>query len=89
MLMRICPKRLKRRLWFGEVSNRHHRSHRIKDLAAATEGYSGADIAGLVRSAGSHALARTRAQGDTDDLGNLIVTLEDVVQALQEVKVNK
>ena len=60
---------------------------RIRDLAADrwTGGWSGADIAGLVRSAGSIALARTRDQGGTvpDDL---LITVEDVRDALQEVK---
>ncbi len=56
------------------------------DLAAdyATGGFSGADIAGLVRCAGSIALARARQQGD--DIGSLVVTLSDVKQALEEVK---
>ena len=56
------------------------------DLAAdyATGGFSGADIAGLVRCAGSIALARSRQQGNSID--NLIVTLSDVKQALEEAK---
>jgi SpoVK/Ycf46/Vps4 family AAA+-type ATPase len=33
---------------------------RTSDLAAVTDGYSGADLAGLVRCAGSIALERTR-----------------------------
>lgn len=55
------------------------------DLAAdyATGGYSGADIAGLVRCAGSIALARARRDGFGVD--GLLVTLDDVKQALQEV----
>ena len=60
--------------------------HYGDDLAAdyATGGFSGADIAGLVRCAGSIALARSRQQGDSID--NLIVTLNDVKQALEEVE---
>lgn len=56
------------------------------DLAAdyATGGFSGADIAGLVRCAGSIALARSREQGD--GIESLVITLEDVKQALAEVK---
>ena len=56
------------------------------DLAAnyATGGFSGADIAGLVRCAGSLALSRAREQGGGVD--NLLITMEDVKQALQEVK---
>lgn len=59
---------------------------KIRDLAAdsVTGGFSGADIAGLVRCAGSIALARTRAQGTGID--SLLITLDDVVQALHEVK---
>jgi len=63
-------------------------SHRrIRDLASDrwTAGYSGADIAGLVRAAGSLALARARRQ-DGGGLDNLLITLEDVAQALEEVK---
>jgi SpoVK/Ycf46/Vps4 family AAA+-type ATPase len=76
----------------------------IRDLAAArwTGGFSGADIAGLVRCAGSIALDRSRKQNDYSrfiatshqqassttmgDDGLLFITLEDVYQALQEVK---
>ena len=59
---------------------------RIRDLAVdtVTGGYSGADIAGVVRCAGSVALARARKQGMGID--SLTVTLDDVVQALEEVK---
>ncbi|CAB9515427.1 AAA ATPase forming ring-shaped complexes [Seminavis robusta] len=61
--------------------------HRILDLASDrwTGGYSGADIAGLVRSSGSFALARARSQ-DGGGLDNLIITLGDVAGALEEVK---
>lgn len=60
---------------------------RIRDLASDrwTKGFSGADLAGLVRAAGSLALARARKQ-DGGGLENLLVTLEDVAQALEEVK---
>jgi SpoVK/Ycf46/Vps4 family AAA+-type ATPase len=54
------------------------------DLATETNGYSGADIAGLVRSAGSLALARARKDGT--GVQGLLITLEDVKQALLEVK---
>jgi ATPases of the AAA+ class len=58
-------------------------SNRKFDLAVATDGFSGADIAGLVRCAGSIALARTRnAGGGIDDL---LITLDDVKLALKEV----
>jgi len=58
----------------------------VYDLAAdyATGGFSGADIAGLVRCAGSIAL--TRARRDGNGVEGLLITLEDVKQALQEVK---
>lgn len=60
---------------------------RIRDLASDrwTEGFSGADCAGLVRSAGSLALARARNQ-DGGGLENLLITLGDVAGALEEVK---
>mmetsp|Transcript_18474 Transcript_18474/g.37155 ORF Transcript_18474/g.37155 Transcript_18474/m.37155 type:complete len:752 (+) Transcript_18474:93-2348(+) len=45
-----------------------------------TGGMSGADIAGLARNAGSLALARTRKDGS--GVSGLLVTLEDVIQAL-------
>lgn len=56
------------------------------DLAAtsATGGFSGADIAGLVRCAGSLALSRARKDGN--GVGGLLITLEDVKQALDEVR---
>ena len=66
--------------------NSTFRRHKKYDLAAnyATGGFSGADIAGLVRCAGSIALARSREQGDGID--SLVITLEDAKQALAEVK---
>jgi len=56
------------------------------DLAAdyVTRGFSGADIAGLVRCAGSIALSRARKDGG--GVQGLMITLEDVKQALVEVK---
>jgi vesicle-fusing ATPase len=54
------------------------------DLADATRGYSGADLAGLVRCAGSIALSRSRRDGT--GVSGLFITLEDVKQALKEVK---
>jgi vesicle-fusing ATPase len=54
------------------------------DLAAATPGFSGADLAGLVRCAGSIALSRSRSEGS--GVAGLFVTLDDVQQALEEVK---
>jgi SpoVK/Ycf46/Vps4 family AAA+-type ATPase len=56
------------------------------DLAAdsITGGFSGADLAGLVRCAGSHALARLRRNGE--GIENLLITMEDVKAALKEVK---
>jgi len=58
----------------------------MRDLAADrwTGGFSGADIEGLVRCAGSIALSRARKDGSGVD--GLLITTEDVVQALQEVK---
>jgi vesicle-fusing ATPase len=56
------------------------------DLSAdsITGGFSGADIAGLVRCAGSLALSRARKDGNGVD--GLLITFEDVKQALQELK---
>lgn len=61
-------------------------SRSIYDLAAdsATGGFSGADIAGLVRCAGSLALARARKDGN--GIEGLLITMEDVKEALDEVK---
>lgn len=55
------------------------------DLAAdaVTGGYSGADLAGLVRCAGSIALSRAREDGG--GVESLVITLEDVKQALMEI----
>jgi vesicle-fusing ATPase len=62
------------------------RQWKIPDLANQrwTGGFSGADIAGLVRCAGSIALSRARADGG--GILNLLITLEDVKLALDEVK---
>ena len=56
------------------------------DLASdeVTGGFSGADIAGLVRCAGSLALARARREGYGID--GLLITLEDVKAAVKEVR---
>ena len=56
----------------------------IIDLAddKYTGGMSGADIAGLARNAGSLALSRARKDGS--GVSGLLVTLEDVIQALEE-----
>ena len=57
------------------------------DLAddAITGGWSGADLEGLVRCAGSIALSRARKDGGGVEA--LQITLDDVKQALVEVKV--
>jgi len=55
------------------------------DLAGApTDGFSGADIAGLVRCAGSIALSRARRDGN--GIEDLLLTLEDVKQSLREIE---
>lgn len=61
----------------------------LPDLAAddATGRFSGADIAGLVRCAGSIALARSRREGSGVD--GVFITLADVILALQEIKGQK
>jgi vesicle-fusing ATPase len=56
----------------------------VYDLADKTEGFSGADIEGLVRCAGSRALSRARNDGG--GFGSLIITLDDVKEAIEEVK---
>lgn len=66
---------------------RSTRTQIIRDLASdsITGGFSGADCSGLVRCAGSIALARARSQG-MGGIETLIITLDDVAQALKEVK---
>lgn len=56
------------------------------DLAdsSVTGGYSGADLEGLVRCSGSLALSRARREGV--GIEGLVITLDDVKQALLEVK---
>lgn len=78
------PSRWRRRI--DSTVSSLKRQGNIRDLASArwTGGFSGADIAGLVRSAGSLALARARLDGGGID--NLLITMEDVYQALEEVK---
>lgn len=57
-----------------------------RDLAADkfTKNFSGADLQGLVRCSGSIALARARQQGM--GLEGLVITMEDVMEALDEIK---
>jgi len=59
----------------------------VYDLAddSVTGGFSGADLEGLVRCAGSIALSRARKDGAGVEA--LLITLDDVKQALLEVKV--
>jgi len=52
---------------------------------SVTDGFSGADLEGLVRCAGSIALSRARKEGAGVEA--LLITLDDVKQALTEVKV--
>ena len=70
-------------LFFQQIQSR---VRPVYDLAAdyATKGFSGADIAGLVRCAGSIALSRARDEGS--GVGGLLISLDDVKQALDEVK---
>jgi ATPase family associated with various cellular activities (AAA) len=58
----------------------------VFDLAAdeVTGGFTGADIAGLVRCCGSLALSRARQDGY--GVEGLLITLDDVKQALNEVR---
>mmetsp|Transcript_13122 Transcript_13122/g.38603 ORF Transcript_13122/g.38603 Transcript_13122/m.38603 type:complete len:524 (-) Transcript_13122:135-1706(-) len=65
-------------------ANPFRRRETLADLARMTDGFSGADIAGLVRCAGSIALSRSRQQGHGVD--GLLITMEDVASALKEVK---
>jgi SpoVK/Ycf46/Vps4 family AAA+-type ATPase len=75
--------------WINKMTSVPYRygSRRIRDLAADrwTGGFSGADIAGLVRCSGSIALSRSRNQGG-GTIDSLLITIEDVNQALNEVK---
>ena len=59
----------------------------VFDLAndSVTGEFSGADLEGLVRCAGSIALSRARGEGAGID--TLVITLDDVKQALTELKV--
>jgi len=79
------------RIWKNKVGKRFQQIFRAgfahtMDLASdsMTKGFSGADIAGLVRCAGSIALARARKDGNGID--GLMITLDDVKEALLEVK---
>ncbi|CAJ1945629.1 unnamed protein product [Cylindrotheca closterium] len=53
-------------------------------LPAKAEYFTGAELAGLVRSAASFALARTVEDSDTDDSG--IITVTDLKASLEEVR---
>ena len=63
---------------------------RIRDLAADrwTSDFSGADLAGLVRCAGSIALERARKQDlEGGNMDGLLITVEDVARALEEIRI--
>lgn len=62
------------------------RKKAVYDLAddSVTSGFSGADLEGLVRCAGSIALSRARKEGAGVEA--LLITLDDVKQGLVEVK---
>jgi SpoVK/Ycf46/Vps4 family AAA+-type ATPase len=72
---------------YHRFTTKQELSSRISDLASGawTHGFSGADLAGLVRNAGSIALARARKQGE-GGVDSLQITLTNVEQALKEVK---
>ena len=71
---------------FGRSIKRTLSGQCIVDLAADTHtgDFSGADCAGLVRCAGSIALHRARQEGN--GVEDLLITLEDMAEALEEVK---
>ena len=75
----------KRKLSFG-VSPLVDMRRKINDLADDrwTKGFSGADLQGLVRCSGSIALSRARRDGS--GVHGLLITLEDMCQALDEVR---
>eukprot|EP00971_Amphidinium_carterae_P291111 5780451-Amphidinium_carterae.1 len=61
----------------------------IPDIASGTKNFSGAELAGLVRSATSFALQRKVSIGSQampQDLGSMCVTQADFAHALEEVK---
>jgi len=70
----------------GKILGKIPGNRKVYDLAddSNTKGFSGADIEGLVRCAGSIALARAREDGGGVEA--LLITLDDVKQALTEVK---
>jgi SpoVK/Ycf46/Vps4 family AAA+-type ATPase len=81
---RLRQRRNRIRHWFRRIIPPLRVKH--YDLASdeVTGGFSGADIAGLVRCAGSLALARARREGYGID--GLLITLEDVKAAVKEVR---
>uniref|UniRef100_A0A1B0CVA7 AAA ATPase AAA+ lid domain-containing protein n=1 Tax=Lutzomyia longipalpis TaxID=7200 RepID=A0A1B0CVA7_LUTLO len=56
-----------------------------KELAVLTEGYTGADLAGLVRQAAMKAF-KEYLLVSTDDSGDIKVTKDNFLQALSETK---
>lgn len=72
--------------FFSSVTSSRFGKTWVTDLASdrVTKGFSGADLQGLVRCSGSIALARARQQGY--GLEGLIITLDDVMNALEETK---
>jgi len=70
----------------GKILRKIPGNRKVYDLAddSNTKGFSGAEIEGLVRCAGSIALSRAREDGGGVEA--LLITLDDVKQALTEVK---
>lgn len=56
----------------------------LDDLVKQTKGFSGADIQGLIRCAGSLALARARIDGG--GIAGLLITREDMLNGIAELK---
>lgn len=70
----------------GAVSLGAQRLFASEELAEATEHFSGAELAGLVRSAASFALARSALSGDVAKSEEGIVTEGDIWEALGECR---
>jgi AAA+ superfamily predicted ATPase len=75
-ILRVCLGKLKTR-----------RILRVEDLAKATTGFSGAELAALCREAGMHAIRRGIASGLAAP--RLVVTRADVHQALQTLRAKR
>jgi hypothetical protein len=85
-ILRIHTRRMREAGGLSEEAKRLVEDVGENGLSALTEHFTGAELAGLVRSAASFALARTVEEDNLEGSDVGVVNLTDLEQALQEVR---